>query len=526
MSSTNKKEMFRHDVQGLRAIAVLLVVLYHSGLNLIPGGYIGVDVFFVISGYLITGLLLRELEQTGRIQFMRFYGRRVRRLLPVVACVILTVMFVAWFLYPPLELKEFSSSAFATAVYMSNVWFASLATNYLGQDTTANPLLHTWSLAVEEQFYLAWPLFLWTLSCSVSTEKLGRRIFAGIFLVSAISLCGAIVLTRADQPWAFFGSPTRAWEFGFGAMIALLRTNPFSKDSIRIQASWTGMVLILIAAFVFTRVTTFPGIAALVPVLGTTLIIAASHKSVPLGVNRWLGQRPLTFVGDISYSLYLWHWPVFVFMALLAPAGNLIQRGIIGIVVSVGLACASYYCIENPVRFNRVLAESVALTFVLGIILSGFPATTSLVTRVIAGRGLGSSSQRHYIAAANDIPHDDCHLQIPSIEPKECIYGQKDSGFTAVLFGDSHAEQWLPALVGVARKEDWRLIPFTKAGCPSVTVEPYNLNIRRQYTECTAWRKRVFARITELRPQLIIMMIFHTVLTLPIPIGLKRGEPD
>lgn len=278
MNSALEKSNYHPDIQGLRAVAVLLVVFYHAGFEFLSGGYIGVDVFFVISGYLITGLLLRELTRSNGINIADFYARRIRRLLPTATVVLISTVGVAWTVYAPLELKQFLSSAFATAVYLSNIWFAHLSTDYLAEDTDANPLLHTWSLSAEEQFYLFWPFLIIFLARKKSPAILRKHLLIGILIVCIASLFSAIFLTYYNQSLAFFISPTRAWEFGLGGLIALwIPKEDFPITLIQLLG-FLGLVLIFLASYYFNEQTRFPGFAAIVPVIGACFIIIASHR--------------------------------------------------------------------------------------------------------------------------------------------------------------------------------------------------------------------------------------------------------
>ncbi|MCB1792457.1 MAG: acyltransferase, partial [Gammaproteobacteria bacterium] len=316
MSELSRASHYQPDIQGLRALAVILVIFYHSGLPGLPGGYIGVDVFFVISGYLITSLLLRELARNDAISLPRFYARRFRRLLPAATLVLIVTTLTAWFVYSPLALKQFSSSAFATAIYLSNIWFAHLSTDYLAEDTAANPLLHTWSLGVEEQFYLFWPLIMMIAYRVYRSRPAHQRLTVVFVALAAISFALEVWLTSYKQPWAFFGSPTRAWEFAAGGLLALgFARGALLSRTLATALGWLGFFLICAAAVLLDRSTPFPGTAALLPVLGASGLIAAAHTERRIGMSALLATRPLQLIGDLSYSLYLWHWPVFVFLA-------------------------------------------------------------------------------------------------------------------------------------------------------------------------------------------------------------------
>lgn len=496
----------RADIQGLRAIAVLLVVLFHSGLGILPGGYVGVDVFFVISGYLITGLLVAELERRDRICLVDFYARRVRRLLPAATLVLAATLAAAWLLYSPLELRQFAASAAATAAYVSNLWFAYLSTDYLADKTGSNPLLHTWSLSAEEQFYLIWPGLLWVAARWRGAVGLRGRLLAAILAVSLVSCVVDILLTAYAQPWAFFGSPARAWEFGLGGVVALWTPGPRTGGAaMRNLCGLLGIVLIGCATLVFDARTVFPGVAAFLPVLGATAIVAAGHRQAAPAATRWLGARPLTFVGDISYSLYLWHWPVFVFLPRLIPGGGVLVP-LLGLALSLLLAWLTCRLVENPIRCSDLALRHLGGSLALGLLLSVSSASFAFGIRHWSQSG--ATAQQRYEEASQDLPavyRNGCHLGYLQVEPPPCVFGAADADTTLVLFGDSHAAQWFPALESIVTRQGWRLVSLTKSGCPSVIFEPFNADLGRRYVECTQWRERAFERIAAWRPRFTLV---------------------
>lgn len=487
---------------------MLLVVIYHAGFDTLSGGYIGVDVFFVISGYLITGLLLRELETTGTVALAKFYGRRIRRLLPAATLVLVCTIAIAWTVYSPLELKQFASSAFATATYLSNIWFAHLATDYLAEDTAANPLLHTWSLSAEEQFYLAWPLLLLVTARLGPTQSVRRRLFVTMGILAGLSLLASLLLTRYSQPWAFFGSPTRAWEFALGGVVALWNpTSQYRRSNTRPLLGALGITLVFLPAIAFDRQTAFPGFAAIVPVVGALLIISAAHRSQPAGVNRWISSKPMQFVGNISYSLYLWHWPIFVFMPFFIDDVALGDR-MIGIALAFVLAWVTYVLIENPFRFSQPLSRRVRASIAVGLLLSGSSASFALVVREISASSLRTDIQKRYFQASRDTPRiyaGDCHAKYFQVETPECTFGVETSDVSVVLFGDSHAAQWFPALEQLSNQHGWRLTSWTKTGCASVHFDQTETKLGRPYTECTEWRAKTIERIKAEKPTLLII---------------------
>lgn len=384
MSATS----YRPDIDGLRAIAVLSVVLYHAGLRC-PGGYVGVDVFFVISGYLITSLILKDLRE-DRFSLVGFWERRLRRIFPALAATVLITLVAGWFLLLPEHLEKLGKSTVAQALLSANIYFWR-TNNYFGGLNEEKPLLHTWSLAVEEQFYLFFPLILVFLFRRPAFRQPRALV---VFLVAgfAASLLAAIWGVK-HQPYAtFYLLPTRAWELTCGALVAVLPANAIpTSRSLREGASWFGLLAIFLPVCLYNDNTPFPGLAALPPCLGTALLIWANSptaspgavlpaRSLPAVV---LSLRGVTFIGLISYSLYLWHWPVMVFSNYwkTAPFSFLMRCGLVAL--SLVLAVLSWRCIETPFRSRsicgtrtKIFSFAVASTLVLfllglGVVLKG-----------------------------------------------------------------------------------------------------------------------------------------------------------
>lgn len=501
MTAAGAGEHFRGDIEGLRALAILVVVAFHAAIPGVHGGFIGVDVFFVVSGYLITSLLTRELTKTGRVDLPRFYARRVRRLLPGACLALAVTVFVGRRLLSPLEQTSFAASAVATSLYASNIWFARTATDYLGDAAETNPLLHTWSLAVEEQFYLLWPAML------MVAFHLGRRpmrsLTLAVWLVTVISLCASVWLTYVAQPWAFFGSPTRAWEFGVGALAFAGRRGarplpPIVRDVI----GWTAVLWLLWAVFRYDRQTEFPGTAALVPAIATAILLALGAEAPRPCVTRLLGIRPMRWLGKMSYSWYLWHWPVLVFATSAYGALSLGGRALWA-AASLAIAVVAYHFVEDPIRHSRYLAERAARSLKLAAALTATCAVLGLWWGATARHDAASPTQHAMAVAHDDIPvvyADGCHLDFFQTRSPDCVFGDTTSAKSIVLFGDSHAAQWFPALDAMARERRFRLVSLTKSGCPSAEVHVYASKLQRPYSECDEWRRDAVRRIVRLRP--------------------------
>lgn len=560
-------DRFRPDLEGLRAVAVVLVLLYHAGVPGFGGGYIGVDVFFVLSGFLITGLILRELRDTGRVSLPAFYARRARRLLPAAVLTIAVTVAAAAILLPPLRMPDIAADGAAAALYASNLRFAAQATDYLASQLAPSPLLHFWSLGVEEQFYLFWPALLVLVAASRPGSL--RRIGVAIGVVGIVSFALSAWLTDVSQPWAFFSLPARAWELALGGVLAVVAAAGFAPPRrAAVVAGAAGVVMIVLAGVVLDTGTPFPGTAALLPTVGAALVIAAGIRESAVGPGRLLSTRPFRYIGRISYSLYLWHWPIIVLpVAALGTDPGLPARVALAL-LAIPVAAASQRWVEEPIRHGRFVglrprrslafAGTLSLTVAILSVGTGRIAIGGLAAGVAAAPvvdpsfdpvpvaspsaaptsgpiAAGSPSPDRRLAAAaasptplpatvegpvpgdlqpsllrarDDLPviySDGCHLAIPATVPGRCVFGDPTSSTTVVLFGDSHAAQWFPALERLARTQDWRLVSLTKSACPSAEVTVWNSNLDRVYSECDTWRAQALARIAAERPALVVV---------------------
>lgn len=498
---------YRPDVQALRGVAVLLVVIFHAWPKALAGGYVGVDVFFVISGYLITGLLLREIDATGRVDFAAFYARRIRRLLPAAALVTATTTILVWLYRSPLETRDFAPTATATALYVSNIWFALLSVEYLQEDMRGNLLLHTWSLGVEEQFYLVWPALMLLATRCLRRRSTRHAIAAMVAGVSLLSLVACLALTSIQQSWAFFSLPTRAWELGVGAAAALIDARVRMPGRVvRTAVTLAGLACVLAAALLLSGQTRFPGFAALLPVAGAFLVIVggADDAERTPGVLRLV---PLQRLGDLSYSWYLWHWPVLILAAELWSQADPNLVAVAGVVLSLGLARLTYAFVENPVRHHPALQARPRRSFLLAAVLTVVVLGVVGVTYVAASRGHDTAARQRIEQAARDWPRlypDKCFAAALDTEPPVCEYGDPAATRTIALVGDSHAAQWFPTIERIALEHGLKLSVFVKAACPVAAVEPFDAKLNRPYVECTQWRERVFEQLARLRPVLVV----------------------
>ncbi|MDQ3885833.1 MAG: acyltransferase, partial [Actinomycetota bacterium] len=415
---------FRPDIEGLRAVAVLVVVLYHAAIPGLPGGFVGVDVFFVVSGFLITGLLLRDIVTTGTVRLARFYGARARRLLPAGITVLVAVAVAsAWWL-PPLQARSVLHDALASAAYAGNYRFAIRGTDYLAADAPPSPFQHYWSLGVEEQFYLLWPALLITAawiarSAAAFLRRPAHRrpspgppvapILLVVIGVAVVSFAISLRWTYTAPPWAFFSLPSRAWELAVGGLVALSVPVWHRLPSLLAAvAGWAGLALILVGCLRLGSSTPYPGAAALLPVLGTALVITAGCTQARGGVGTALSLRPLRQVGRYSYCWYLWHWPVLVLGPVVAGHALGLEARFTAVAVSAGLAVVTTHAVEDPVRFAAPLRRSPARSLLVGGGTTAVAVAASLLVLVAvpvpAGSGAATPAPRLSMSAAPTVP--------------------------------------------------------------------------------------------------------------------------
>lgn len=424
---------YRPDIDGLRAVAVLSVLFFHSGFGIFSGGYVGVDVFFVISGYLITTIIVREIA-AGDFSIRAFYERRFRRILPALVAVVLASLIVGCLLLPPDSVVELGRSAVATALFSSNIFFY-MESGYFDAPAELKPLLHTWSLAVEEQYYIFFPLLLMFLA------RFGQRHYlAGLLVLGLASFMASVLLTASQPSLAFYLIPTRAWELFLGSVLALHVLPAPTARPVREVLTFGGLALIVYSVFAFDAATVFPGSAAAVPTLGAALVIYAGlgGGSVVAAALSW---RPVVFIGLISYSLYLWHWPVIVYTKLLTvhePSTTVIAAMI---AVTFVLSILSWRYIETPLRVGEILRKPGSL------LKASFMASLAIIVigwSLVAADGLPGRYEV-YFPEAFDTEHqrwDDCKKVSDRLASGRglCSLGADGGNAQFILWGDSHAE--------------------------------------------------------------------------------------
>lgn len=451
--------VYRKDIDGLRAIAVLSVLLFHAGFELFSGGYVGVDVFFVISGYLITTIIVREIE-TEKFSIAAFYERRFRRILPALLVVVIVSFLFGLFLLHPKHLYDLAQSVVATGVFSSNILFY-FETGYFNGPAEFKPLLHTWSLAVEEQYYIFFPLLMILIA-----KKFERKYMQWLVWLTLASLMLCIIGTRIDASAAFYMIPARAWEFLVGGLLAINLLPKIKSAYICEVLSITGLLLVLFSVMNYSSVTVFPGVAAIVPALGTMLIIH-SGLGANTFVSKILSLKPIVFIGLISYSLYLWHWPVVVYskyVSIIEPDPSQLA---LMISVMFVLSILTWKFVEIPFRTKRIFEQRrpffLALSSVsFAVIALGFFIINMNGLQARYGHGqlaLGDPEWQHW---------GECQDVKNKLDSKEelCDLGTGDSKESFILWGDSHARALASSVNESAKQHGHRGKIATQDACP------------------------------------------------------------
>ena len=457
--SLTKISEYRSDIDGLRAVAVIPVVLYHAGFSAISGGYVGVDVFFVISGYLITQIIASEIEQ-DIFSTTSFYDRRIRRIIPALLVVIAFSIVVGFWIMTPNDFKKLGSSVVATVLFVSNIYFWREA-NYFEPKGNEEPLLHTWSLSIEEQFYLGYPLLLLGLA------KIKRARISILCILCVISFLTSVVLVYFKQSATFYLGPTRAWELFFGGLISLAGQRYCLKSEWRAVIACFGLSLIVIPIFTYTPLTRFPGLSAAPPVLGSGLLIWTGMQC-PTFVHSLLSKAPFTAIGKVSYSLYLWHLPMIVFA--MYATGEKLSPLVATLICLASLAAsfASLRFVERPFRFPKgdkwnytssaLLAGALAGVLGCFIMLSGgLPRRLDQAAlRLLDAENDKEKYHTECLSLDRQIvpPNQACHLGAPNTKP------------TVLLWGDSHAMVTAEALEQVAAKRNTSFLFAASVDCP------------------------------------------------------------
>ncbi|MEO0024040.1 MAG: hypothetical protein RL196_481 [Actinomycetota bacterium] len=506
----------RPDIQALRALAILSVVVYHLWPQAAPGGFVGVDIFFVISGYLITGQLWRQARDEGRVRFAQFWARRARRLLPVSLLVILLTTLAAWFLLPATRSVRIFDEASASATYWQNWLLMAKATDYLQQDLSGlSPFQHFWSLSVEEQYYLVWPLLvglvLWVGSRFKNSMKSRAWLASSLLAVIVVSsLFASIWLTAADAPLAYFSTFTRAWEFAIGALLAVAIDDALLKAKQPKDRNpvwfWFGSVLMLSGIFLFSDTTPFPSFWAAVPTVGAALALYGGQSG-----NRFLPRflielRATQFFGDISYSLYLWHWPLVVLVPLWLGNANQAIIALAILVASIAIAAASKRYVEDPVRFGWLARRSNLVQLVLALAAMFAVMVPSVLleanTKTRLAQNAASTNLRPALADLDgDISHAEkskCFVSKVDDAFTACSYGDLKGQTSVALLGDSHMRQYFTPLEAIAKKHHFKLTLLSKSACPPLSTEVSVAGLPEP--SCVQWQQSLDSYLKSVKP--------------------------
>ena len=496
---SSARPTFRPDNEGLRGAAILLVVLFHAGVPALAGGFVGVDLFFVLSGYFITGLLVREQAESGGVNLMEFYGRRARRLLPSLIVVLLVTLAAVMWLYAPIDQPTIAANARAVALSAGNYEFARTAVDYFS--SAANPLLHTWTLAVEEQFYVVWPLLFLLVGAMAE-----RRLVAALAIAGLASFAASLWLTTTAQPWAFFGMPTRIWEFALGGVVALLLRPSAERDARRgALLQIAALAAIGFAVISYDRATSYPGVAALVPALAAAALLVGGAWAPASAASRMLSTPALRWLGRLSYAWYLWHWPLVGIGVVLdrdiGVAGRLVWSG-----AALGLAWLTQRFIESSAREGRLARIRTEWLAPAALVVSVGAALVAHGALRVAERRVASPEQRTLAMARRDRMQHDCWATTVDDLKGPCELGDRTSSTVIMLLGDSHAEHWLAGLDRAGRERGWKIVAMVKGGCPVADMpELMNARLKRYYHECTRYREAMLQRIVSARPAAVIL---------------------
>ncbi|MGO4535914.1 acyltransferase family protein [Leifsonia sp. 2MCAF36] len=582
-SAARHKPKLRYDIQALRALAVMLVVTYHLWPGRVTGGFVGVDVFFVISGYLITSHLVAGAVAPGGIKLGKFWAGRARRLLPLATTVFLATIIGMYALLPEALWRATLRNVVAAALYVQNWALAADSVNYLARDQAPVATQHFWSLSVEEQFYIFWPLMLIAAGgaayriqrrrrgtqYSVDARQVKRVALLFVAAVAIVSFCYSLWLTQSQPALAFFSTAARAWEFAAGGLLAFAPAGAsLEKISrpLKISASWLGALLIGIASVFFTSTTLFPGVAALVPVAGAALWIWAGEVRegfVPSDVGR---LRPIAYIGGISYGIYLWHWPLIVMFPFASghSLNTLEKIGIAG--GAVVLAAASKVLIEDPFRygpfwhlkirrsFYPAVAGTVAVCIICAASLTFINQQAAQAAAVAASLppavlGAATNPKMPLTPSPSDRLYDrgamfDC-FDLNHSASHSCTYGPSDAKVSIAITGDSHAAHFIPPLMAIAKSNGWRLTTFVGVSCDAglsgdcggspagfngLVDGHYNLVLYSAYRGSTSPRSGVEAFLAALQAKKVPML---TIADVPLNspeayacIDRSKGDPQ
>ncbi|GHC97286.1 acyltransferase [Nocardiopsis terrae] len=525
---------FRPEIEGLRAVAVLLVAVYHIWFGRVSGG---VDVFLMLTGFLITGSLVRGVEREGRVRFAAFWIRLARRLVPPVAVVLVATMAATYLWLPRPRWPDILDEVRAAALYHENWILAGNAVDYLAREAAASPVQHFWSLSVQGQFYLLWPVLV-ALAAFVAVRArmpLRMAVLVAVTAVFALSLGYSVSVTARDQAWAYFDTGARLWELALGAILALVIHRVHLPVRLRVLLGWLGLTALVSCGLLVPVSTLFPGYAALWPTLAATLVVLAGTTGSRHGADRLLTWKPLTALGKLSYPLYLWHWPVLVCYLEAADRSLATPLGGLGVLaLSLSLAWLTHRLVEGGLdrstRQNRRApgwSSGIAAALITPVLAASL-LWSDRIEEQRAGRaaavvpenypGAGAVAEPALLEVLPEAPvrpdpadakqdlswhHEQgCHVGLVSKELGVCDTGPVGAEHTLALVGASRVAHWYPAVAAAAQARGWRLVSFTKSGCQFSTDTAHRDDA--VFEECQRWKENAFAELAELRPDAVL----------------------
>ncbi|RSM85277.1 acyltransferase [Kibdelosporangium aridum] len=540
---------YRPELQGLRALAAMLVVVYHVWLGRVSGG---VDVFFLISGFLVTGQLFRAADR-GRIAVRVFWGRLIKRLFPAALTVLAVVMAISVVFLPENRWFQTIREIVASALYLENWQLATDSVDYYAQNQTASVVQHFWSLSIQGQFYVVWPVLVASVVviARMTRQHLRFTLFVVLLALFVASLLHSIWLTTANQPLAYFHSLTRVWEFAFGGLLALGITSIAPSRALRIVLGWIGVVGLVSCGIVLHVGSLFPGYLALWPVTAAALILLAGQTASPLGADRLLSSRPMRYLGDLSYSLYLWHWPVLVFYLVVRDRTQVGILGGLGVItLSLLLSMLTYHFVEEPVRRSRIGEGNR-----WGAYRFGIAVLVPIVAAAVVWKEVSVRKATAYAISMDDPDHPGAMAQVEGFEywgapdppllpplvalptdwsaitPHTCYRSTRNKDLEVcssvtddaparrlVLVGDSHVHQYAAALGPVARHRNWQLTLMNRGSCPFSTNSETVIGDKA----CKDWNSAAVKEIVDLRPDAVVTLASRNVrigLTEETPVG-------
>ncbi|MDH6452249.1 MULTISPECIES: acyltransferase family protein [unclassified Streptomyces] len=535
-AQTDRLRKYRPDIQGLRAVAIMMVVSMHCGILDIHGG---VDVSFVLSGFLIGGQLLAEIDKTGKVSLTKFWARRFRRLAPGMAVTIIATAVLSWIYVSPFRFRDYMTDGLAASVSLINWRLAENGTDYFANDGSQSPYQHFWSLGIEEQFYVAAPIVLLVLVW-LSRLVFRNRVLVALFLIAVVG--GSFYLgytqTSANQPMAYFSTPTRIWEISFGVLLALSATL-LSRMNTGVAAvlTWIGLGTLLVTGLLITSETPLPGYAVAGPLLGAAMVIAGGCAAPGFGAEKVLDNPVLNFIGNVSYGWYLLHWPLLIlFPSMIDREFAYSDRLRVAVFSFLG-AIALHYIVEKRFRQSVRLAVSpwrgvftggaltastvAAMVIALHVVplnlsvafsadnasATGYAGTES-VKAAVARRSDPEISESNLLKSPDDQTEHGCidNTEITKFAMRDdCLIGDPEGRKTVVVLGDSHAWQWGNAFQEVGKDLQAKIVTVAKGGCSPENYKIIRAELGREYTECASWRTSALDYIKELKPDVVVV---------------------